>query len=346
MSITTIFTTSLSVAQRILVAFAVLASGLVVAMTPADAAPKDVLGVGIEWIDGSLYLTGNHEDNVVRMSNMHGGSSHWWIVRIRSGGQVAEQKVHSLSGSVYVNLGAGNDSFGFNHVRGESGNHSNLPGSLIIEDQNGDDEVSMNGFRIDGDLQVDLGPGDNRAWIFDGAVHGDIRYDGVNGEDEVRIRAVTDSESIRVVTGGGDDIIELHGDPGNIVTGQFALDAGGGDDWASLRVSGSTLYDARGGAGADTIYAGGGSSRPTVDGGNGDDEIWLSMFHSSAIDLTGGNDDDTLIILYQIDDGDSLRGGAGNDVLFPAKARGGGAEVSGFEGLDMQKRQFYFWYGL
>ena len=132
---------------------------------------------------------------------------------------------------------------------------------------------------------VTLGDGGDSTVTIDGAKRGDITTG--DGDDTIDIDAQTNNDGwsnlFDIDTGAGDDTITVTGDKG--VT-DVEVTAGEGDD--TITVDGD--YDEAildGGAGDDTIVAGGGDD--TLIGGEGDDTI--SAGGDDDV-LTGGSGDD------------------------------------------------------
>ena len=145
-----------------------------------------------------------------------------------------------------------------------------------------------------------------------------LAIDGAAGRDTITVRAEGISESV-IHGGGGNDLVfavgsnlKIHGDAGDDrVTAE-----------ASINAETNFLF---GGAGRDRLTAGAGSFE--LDGGDGNDILfhagWAPAFDTPVRSDRKGLLIETVLHAFRTEDGEAtLKGGAGNDLIYAASNDG------------------------
>ncbi|ARQ03100.1 hypothetical protein CAK95_21020 [Pseudorhodoplanes sinuspersici] len=206
-----------------------------------------------------------------------------------------------LRGNEAVNLvGDYNDEL----INGSSGR---IVGGVSMGGGN-DHLQSLGSFTATGGSAIDMGAGNDTVYFYTGTT--------VQGT---------------VLLGTGDDLLL------STASGGFVIDAGDGNDQIYLDSNYSGNDVLAGGAGNDTIYSGagndqieGGEGDDTLNGENGDDLIIGGAGNDT---IRGGNGNDTIVAGA----GDTVEGGAGDDVIELATDAGTPASIDGGQGDDMIK---------
>ena len=242
--------------------------------------------------------------------------------RVTINGDAGNDTIINTANSVIANGGIGNDS-----IENQGGYY------VTIAAGDGNDYISNYGYPV----TIDGGTGNDtiynsgrNAKITGGAGKDSIRN---YGGDSVNIDAGNDndyiynytSSSVSINAGAGDDYIE------NSVGSYTTINAGEGKDTVYNYADSISI---NGGAGNDSIYSDSTSGEVSINGGTGDDTIKEygnnstinggddndSIYHvGNNSSITGGNGDDTIIDDYisgtNVNYGNTLNGGAGNDVI-------------------------------
>ena len=199
----------------------------------------------------------------------------------------------------------------------------------------GDDRVTGFGFLAGGDGDdtitgggtADGGAGDDRLLPLDGEF---VDSDGGDGRDTLDLRLLTGGVTLAGTAGAQADGTGLSASGYEVFVGTAAADAldlsdadspvslfgGGGDDTLAGGSADDALFGGdgddvlTGNAGDDRLYGADGDD--TLAGGAGDDSLRAGL---GADSLAGGGGDDRLLPGATSDEGDTVTGGAGGDVL-------------------------------
>ena len=222
---------------------------------------------------------------------------------------------------------------------------------IAIDGGDGNDHIDMSVYNAAHDPMTGVvtgGAGDDALDIYDGSgseggAVGSYTLDGGGGNDDVSMEAFGGGPNVLLGGAGHDRLENRGGQSGHL------LEGGDGDD---IIVSVDTTGQIFGGAGNDTISAGGRGDY--IDGGDGDDDILAGIFNDTVFggagndtivggrghdSISGGDGDDllegdarNLLPLPTFDGNDILDGGAGNDRLY---GNGNNDQLNGGDGDDL-----------
>lgn len=136
-----------------------------------------------------------------------------------------------------------------------------------ISGGDGNDKVIVAG-RFVQSLDISLGDGDDSLEVAE-TLNADIRIDGGDGNDSIRLGKVMGDGDISLNGGDGDDGISID----FLSAGSVVVSGGNGNDEMEV----GFLYAA-------------GRDAGRLDGGAGDDRIFVQGLHGASIDSGGGND--------------------------------------------------------
>jgi Ca2+-binding RTX toxin-like protein len=236
---------------------------------------------------GDVFIAGAGNDTVI------GGSGNDQVF-----GEIGNDSLVGGGGNDFIEGGVDNDTIvggdGNDELYGQDGNDSLAGGSgndLVID--------------RDGNDTFDGGIGEDLYWM---------QLAGVTTNIVFTADRLQNVETARIVTGSGNDDINISSVLGSSVWGNTSVAAGAGNDTVVGSSGNDQLF---GEAGNDSLVGGGGNDfieggvdNDTIIGGDGNDELYGQDGNDS---LAGGGGDD---IVIDRDGGDTVDGGTGEDLYW------------------------------
>jgi hypothetical protein len=238
-----------------------------------------------------------------------------------------------LPGSVFANLGSGDDHFDMLGSNGGAGifGPMDVAGSVIVYGRDGDDHLTLNGMQMDGDVLFYGGDGDDDVFIdghftADGIV-GQMLLDMSTGDDtilvrstpmgslhirdpigvttgsQVRLEGLTVANEIEMFLSIQDDNVEVRGLGDDLRAEEVAIHTGNGDDQIEiedLNIGSLSLFTGEGNEGGGfygiTLTNVNATGLVQVDTGGGDNHVLLVAVNASKLSVSGGVGHDGVIV--------------------------------------------------
>jgi hypothetical protein len=270
-------------------------------------------------------------------------------VRVSDGAATSEQAfdvtlseneaVHVVNGELVVEGTAGNDTVtirgtstpGVYEVTGSLGTTtlSGVTGKLRLEFGDGDDEITLSGAFVAGDVVLDMGGGNDQVEFGDQAAvssTGDFTVLLGAGDDTLHMQRAYVVGDLVIETGAGRDRVTIAGLSngtqfwaGTSSLGSTTIRTGDGDDEINISMAfivGATAIDAGAGNDAVSLDVSAISGNTSISGGDGNDKLMVeTTYFLAAIALNGGAGADNVQLTSSIAMGSaSIIGGNGHDV--------------------------------
>jgi hypothetical protein len=205
-------------------------------------------------------------------------------------------------------------------------------GNLVVHGTPHDDVLAIRGTGVFGQYEFS---GSFGSGTLDG-VTGNIQVNLGDGNDRLRINDAHVPGNINLNLGRGQDALTL-GDLGTVSTAQnLVIDLGDdGDELLMHRVF--TRLD-------QTINAGPGADHLTIFGLSANGQFWIANSSGGATTLLGGDGDDSIRVAYSVIVGYwAIDGGNGNDwISVRTSASSGGAAILGGLGYDLLQSEINY----
>ena len=283
--------------------------------TPALEARQLLSGGNVQaaLAGGTLTITGDSLSNEVAVEQTSEGLRVKGLKGTRVNGAINGAVTFANPTQTNIQLKGGGDRLTLGGYQG---------GSVSVVMGSGNDQVTLAGINVPGDLVIDLGAGnDGLAAILGGVsnttpniVDGNVNFLGGAGNDRLIVNSLSNDGNLTLDSGAGNDVV--------------LLGEGGTDGTSSILL----------GTGNDIMAIGNRTSRGifTLDAGAGDDLLGISgsQFAESATFNMGAGKDALLSQnnLFQINL--TRAGGTGIDTLFSSSdSIVGNNQVTGFESL-------------
>ncbi len=322
----------------------------------------------VDVVDGDLIITGDAGDNRFFIQSGSPQGEQFEIGSLGTFGDTINGDLFLTSGhffsgvtrNIIINLGDGSD---FVNIKGVNGvNVLDMPGDLRIDMGGGDDRIALGigdsplfdnpisefafPLNIANNLVIDMGAGNDLAWIASTTVGNDFSYSNPQGDasllflretifvslgmeseigrdfkinagggaDEIVLEDINVGRDMLISVGAGDDIVKL----ANIDVARSTLaNLGSGNDQAELEFSnlGSSLTVLGSGSNVILIQEVDTSSSVSILTSSGNDGILLAGVQTGTVLISAGAGDDELFILDSVFDNLLVSMGGGADTL-------------------------------